>query len=193
MPGQYQAFDERDWLLAGQPTVFQAESFPHEFINADLAIAATGIMTCVAIPLQQGDLVTSLVVFVGATAGVTPTHAFGALYSFATIPALLSQSPDLLTAAQPANGAITYTLAVPQRITTTGVYYAAFGLTGGTIPTLVGKSSGLNATVAAVIDALPARAFPAVCVSSGSAVLGAAPATMASPTRLAVQPYVLAI
>lgn len=193
MPGSYQAFDQRDWLMAGQPSAFQAESFPHELITSDLAIAGTGIMTCVAIPLQQGDLVTSLVVFVGATAGSVPTHAFGALYSSAALPALLSQSADALAAAQPANSAITYTLAVPQKIATTGVYYAAFGLTGTTIPTLIGKISGLNATVAAVLDALPAKAFPAVAVSSGAAVLGVAPATMASPTRLAVHPYVLAI
>ena len=63
---------------------------------ADTAAAlTTQVCTAVAVPVEYGDVISSVTVLVGATAAGTPTNQFAALYSgVATTPALMAQSTD---------------------------------------------------------------------------------------------------
>lgn len=177
-------FDE-NYLRQGSPTNSTfGETIPRVNAVSDLAIAATGVVLSTAIPLQAGDVVTNITFVTGATAAVTPTAGFAALYSNAATPALLAQSADFATTARAANTAYTVALATAQLITDPGIYYVAVSFTATTLPTLRGISLG-NAVVAGAIG-LSAKVL---AQSHGSAVGGVAPATIATPTTNASVPY----
>lgn len=169
-----------DWLRAGSPSAVFAESIPKLLAGGDLAIAATGVELSVAIPLDAGDLVTSLTFVVGGTAAGTPTAGYACLRS--TSGALLAQTADFTTTARAANTAYAVSLATAQQITTKGLYWVGISFTATTVPTLRGVTLG-NAAVTAV--------GTTVARSHGSAVGGVAPATTASPTNSASAPYIL--
>lgn len=185
MPGtNYHASSFRDQQLQGMPTVILVENFPRDQITTDLvASLATGVMTSVAVILQQGDIVTSLSFLSGATALGTPTNEWAALYD--TGGNLLAQS----TAATPAWAADTFlgfTLTAPVTITATGVYYASLMVAATTVPTLMGKTTGRAAAAGALIAGMKVLAR-----TSGSALTTTAPATIATPTTVATIPYVV--
>lgn len=180
----------REFMFAQQPSASSTfyENLPRDFINADNAIGTTGLLTMMAVPLLAGDTITSISVCVGATAGATLTNQYVCLYSSATIPLVLGQSTAGAAASMAANTVFTGTLATPVVVPSNGLYWAGVCVTGTTIPTLVGKVTNVNATVAAALNTLIGG--NGVCVTAtGNATV--APATMASITQLAVQPYVL--
>lgn len=174
-----------DWLLAGSPTGVDRRNMRRLDGISNLAALTTQIMTSVAIPLQAGDIVTSLTFKSGATAAGTPTNYWFALYSNAATPALLAQSADQLTAAWAADTAIKLALATPQLISVSGVYYAAIMVKATTVPTLIG------ATIQADASTGMTAADKVIAQTSGSSLVATAPATIATPTTVGTVPYVV--
>lgn len=180
----------RDFLLQGSPAssaTYQENMRRTEVSSAAVVVGASGIMTSVAIPLQAGDIVTSITFRSGTTAANGPTAWWFALYSNATTPALLAQTADQTTGAFAASTTFTKALSAAQQISVSGIYYAAFCMTvSTTMPTLSGTvlphldlSTGLLTT----------EKF--LSASSGSALGATAPATIASVTKLVGVPYVV--
>lgn len=159
------------------------------------SIAATGVSASVPVPVEYGDVITSIGFIVGATAAATATHSFVALYSgVPTTPALLAQSADNVTAdgGFTASGLRTFTLASPIVITPAnaplGFVYATRCVTGGTMPTLASWGS----PVAVYYQWLAAQPlFGVAAMSHGAAQLGVAAATIATPTVAATTPLVI--
>lgn len=141
----------------------------------------TQVMTSVPVFLEAGETVTNVSFRSGATAADTPTNWWAALYSNAATPALLAQSADQLTGAIAANSTKTVALATAQKITETGIYWVGIMVKATAVPTLLG------ACVAPAI----ATGERNLSVSSGSALTGTAPATIATPTAKNFAPYVL--
>lgn len=153
--------------------------------GSDLAALTTQVMTDVAIYLEKGDLVKYLTFVSGATAAASPTNWWFALYDPAGA-TLLGQTADQLTAAWAANTAAKLALANPYVAPATGVYRAAVMVKATTVPTLAG------ATVRAAVSAAVAAGQAVLAQTSGSALVGSAPATIATPTAVGTIPYVVA-
>lgn len=155
----------------------------------DAAMAASGVCLAVAVPVDQGQIVSKISYFTGATAASTPTHSFVALYSGIATPALLAQSADATTTAIAAKGVVTVTLQTAQLITSTnapnGFVYVSISQTGTAVSTAVslGTPSGVN-------YAWTANSPTFLASTHGSAVGGTAPATIASPAAAANAPVV---
>ena len=184
--GRYPVRYDRNYLLNGSPAGPVLENFDRWAITTDLTAPATEVMTTVAIPLQAGDVVTSITFKSGGTAADTPLAWWFALYSSATVPALLAQTADQATAAWAANTSKTVALGTPQLITVPGVYYAAFMMKATAVVTLLGRTLALaGASTGSITGQLP------LAQTSGSALAATAPATVASPTTSALVPYVV--
>lgn len=181
---RYAPTNNEDWLRDGSPSGLHAQSMSRMNINADLAALTTQVMLSVAVPLQVGDLVTSITFKSGATAAGTLTNWWFALYSSASTPALLAQTADQTSTAWAANTAKTVDLATAQRIATAGVYYAAIMVKATTVPTLLGANLALAGAAAAILSGSKVLAQ-----TSGSSLTDTAPATIASPTTIATVPY----
>lgn len=155
----------------------------------DGALAATGVGCVVAVPVETGDTISRVSILVGATAGVTMTNQFAAIYSGTTTPTLLGQSTDTTSAAIAASGLAGWSLAAAQTVTSTnapfGYVYALIAITAATIPT---------AAVASTPAAVGYKWFPNgpafLSATAGSALAGAAPATLPAATAKAVAPLV---
>lgn len=160
---------------------------------SDGALAATGIGCFVAIPCQVGDTFTRVGVLVGATAGVTMTHQFGALYAgTGAAPALLGQSKDTTNAAIAAEKYASWKLEAAIEATAAncpfGFLYAEIAIEAATIPT-------------AAASATPKALQPSggygpnaplfLSATAGSGLGGTAAATIAAPTSKAVAPIVI--
>jgi hypothetical protein len=174
---------DTDWLMAGSPGGMFASSIRQESINADLAALTTQVMTSVAVPVQSGDVVTSVTFKSGATAAGTPTNWWFAVYSAAGTPALLGQTADQTTTAWAANTAMTLALATPVLVQASGVLYVSVMVKATTVPTLLGANLSL-AGASAGIAGSKVRAQ-----TSGSGLTTTAPATIATPTTVATVPY----
>src|SRR6266852_3767843 len=151
------AANAREFGFSGSPlaSALYRENFPRDQINVDNAIGTTGLITAAAIWVNTGDVITKASICVGATAGATLTHKYFALYSNATVPALIgTQQADDTGAAMAANTVYTGTFGATFTVQTTGLIWVAFCVTGTTIPTLIGKVSGLNATARAALNTL---------------------------------------
>jgi len=170
------------WLSDGAPGGMWRCSLPDGRVSAvsNMSALATGVMLNTAIPLMAGDVVTSLTFLSGATAAGTPTHWWFALYSNAATPALMAQTADQVSAAWAANTAMTLALQTAQLITVSGLYYASCMVTATTPPTLAGCTLENAAAAGAVISGASVLAS-----TSGSALVGTAPATIATPTTVA--------
>lgn len=175
--------DDLGWLnSAGRPdpgVTFHRANLPRIGLD-DVAAAATGVMCSVPLYLNDQDLITNLTFISGATAAGTPTNYFFALYNGAG--ALLAQTADQLTAAWAADTAKTLPLATAQRVTKSGIYYAAISVTATTVPTLVG-SGGAKPVLAGEGN---------LSQFSGGSLTGTAPATIATPTFKRQIPLVIA-
>lgn len=171
------------WLAAGAPAGMWRENFSRNLINTDLAALTTQVMTVVGVPLQAGDLVTNITFKSGATPAGTPTNWWFALYDTSATPALLAQSADQLTAAWAANTAKTLALATAQTIATAGIYYLACMVKATTPPTLIGFTSFAGGAGGVL------TADKSLALTSGAALTTTAPATLATPTNVAVVPY----
>jgi hypothetical protein len=160
---------------------------------SDGALAATGVACAVAIPVEQGDVIKTISIFVGATAEATGTHAFAALYSGDAVPVLLGQSTDNTGAgAAAASGRFGFTLASGVIIANAagsapnGFVYASIAFAAGTIPTAMSV-----ATPTAVGYQLYPTAPLFLSATHGSGLTTTAPATIASPAAKAVAPIVV--
>ena len=183
--------DLRNWLLSGKPSGTYFETCPRGEVNIDQAVAASGVMLTAAIPVTQGAVLTKVTFAVGGTAASTPLHWWVALYGpGATVQPLLVQSADQLTTAIAANTFVTTSFTTPYTAPTTDVYYIGLSFSGTTAPTLLGKAQGLNATNIIAFLAAFTTAAP-LAQTSGSAVGGVAPATVATPTNVLTVPWCL--
>jgi hypothetical protein len=175
--------NDLSWLnSAGRPdpdVTFHRANLPRVGLD-DVAAAASGVMCSVALYLADGDTVTNLTFISGGTAAGTPTNYWFALYSGAG--ALLAQTADQLTAAWAADTAKTLALATPQKITKSGIYYAAISVTATTVPTLVGT-----------VGAKPVLTGEGnLSQTSGTGLTATAPATIATPAFKRAVPLVIA-
>ncbi|MFG3349503.1 hypothetical protein ACGF1Z_31150 [Streptomyces sp. NPDC048018] len=167
---------------AGRPDpdgVFHRANLPRVGLD-DVPAAATGVMCSVALYLHDGDLISNLTFISGATAAGSPTNQFAALYSGSG--ALMAQSADKTTEAWAADTAKTFALATAQRITKSGVYYAALSVTATTVPTLIG-STGAKPVLTGEGN---------LAQTSGSGLTATAPATIATPAFKRAVPLVIA-
>lgn len=154
--------------------------------DGNVAALTTQVMTSVGMYLELGDVVTSLTFVSGTTAAGTPTNWWFALYSSAATPALLGQTADQTTTAWAANTAKTVALTTPYTVTATGIYYAACMVKATTPPTLVGRTLHNAVESGAIITGQKILAQ-----TSGSSLTTTAPATIASPTTVAVVPLAI--
>jgi len=151
----------------------------------------TQVATAVAIPVEIGDIISKVTVFVGATGAGTPTNSWAAIYSgVATTPSLLGQSADGTTAAIAASGAFTFTLSTPILVTAAnapyGYIYASVMVKATTPPTLA------SATIATAVAYQWYTNAPLKmsAIAHGSSLTTTAPATIASGSAQAVTPIV---
>lgn len=158
------------------------------------AITTTGVSASIPVPVEYGDIITSIGFLVGATAAATSTHSFTALYSGIAVPALLAQSTDNVAAdgGFTASGLRTFTLATPQLITPAnaplGFIYATMCVTGGTLPTL----ASWGTPTAVYYQWFTAQALKGVAAITHGAAQGAtAAATIVTPTVAATTPLVI--
>lgn len=158
---------------------------------ADGAVAGSGIICAVPVPVDIGTTVSAISILVGATAASVPTHSWGALYSGIATPALIGQSTDGSTAAIAASAAFKFTLTTPQNITAAqapgGWVYAAFSITATTVNTAIVS----NATPSGVQYAYFTNSPAYLSLTSGSSVGATATATLASPSVKTVAPLVV--
>lgn len=158
---------------------------------SDLAALATGVQTYTGIWLVAGDVINKITWRSGATAAGTPTHYYTALYSPAG--ALLQQSADQLSAAWAANTTMDLALAAAVTVTATGWYQAALMVAATTPPSIVGCTLFNLAISTGLSQGLTGLPTPAILAqTSGSALTGTAPATIATPTSVATRMYCIA-
>lgn len=175
------------WLSNGQATVRESLPLGRLQASGNLSALSTGVMLSVALPLQAGDVVTSLTFLSGATAAGTPTNWWFALYDTSATPALLRQTADQTTTAWAANTAKTVALATPFTAPVAGVYRAAINVTATTPPTIAGLAVQNAAAAGAVVSGQAVLAQ-----TSGSGLTTTAPATIASPTTVVNVAYAAA-
>lgn len=157
----------------------------------DGALAATGVACAVPIPVDQGQIISSVSILVGATAEASGTHAFMALYSGIATPALLAQTADDTGAASAAASArYTRSLASSVLITPSnapyGYVYASVMFTATTVPTAYVMS-----TPAGINYQWTTNGPLFLSATHGSGLTTTAPATIASPAAKAVAPVVI--
>ena len=139
---------------------------------------SSGVMHHTAIVLYAGDVVTKIGFASGATAAVSPTAWWFALYSNASTPALLAQTADQTSTAWAADTIKEVSLSSQQTITQSGVYYIALCMTAGTPISTIGfdANNGANAGLSGPTG------VKRLAGTSGSALGGTAPATITSVT-----------
>ena len=157
----------------------------------DGAALTTAVATAVAVPVEVGDVITKVTVFVGATAAGTPTNSFAALYSGVAVPALLGQSVSGGVAAIAASGAFTFTLASAINVTAAnaplGFIYASVVVAATATPSLA--STTVATAVAYKWFANAPLGLGAL--AHGAALSTTAPATITGQTAQAVTPIVV--
>lgn len=143
-------------------------NLPWHSLTVDNAAFTTGQVAYVAIALFKDDIIGTVACKVGATAGGTLTHFFGALYG--PTGTLIAQSTDqelrTITSGVPANTTGVNALAAnkvaafvlgsqaaptPYTVPANGIYYVGIGITGTTIPSLVGTALATSAAQGAVL------------------------------------------
>jgi len=155
--------------------------------TANGAALTSGVMTSVSFKLGAGQKISNISVVSATTAAGTPTHWWFALYSAAATPAKVAQTADQTTTALGANTLVTKALAAPVTIAVSGIYWIGINFTATTVPTLLSapaQAAGLlnNAGILTGDKGL--------AVTSGSGLLGVAPATIATPAASLVVPLV---
>lgn len=180
------------------PARSNAEWFGYSTVT-DGALAGSGVMCAVPVPIDYGTTVTYVSLIIGATAASTPTHQFAALYAGTPVaaPPLIAQTTDGTTAAVAASGAYSFTFTTPHVVTSAeapaGFIYVAVSFTGTTVPTAMGVSVPTAVGYQWFTSSTtPKGASPlGLALTSGSSVNGTATATLASPSAKAVAPIVV--
>jgi|ERR1035437_377836 hypothetical protein len=149
--GRYGAYDPV-WLMLGKPNNATQSNVPVRS-NAsviglstlvDNATQATKKGTLVAVPVQEGDVITKVTHLVGATAGKTGPFSFVALYSGTTEKTeakLLGQSANKSTeikASEPWTQELEKAVLITSTNAPNGYIFAGLVLEATTIETLVG-------------------------------------------------------
>lgn len=180
-----QSFDPRYTRYGAPANQIFADSIQRDAATADLAALTTQVMLSVGLPLEVGNIVTSLSFVSGATPAGTPTNWWFALY--APDGTFLAQTADQLTAAWAANTVKTLALSRPVTAAVEGLYYAAVMVKATTPPSLVGRAVQ-NAVLAGNLG----LGAPVLAQTSGSALTTTAPASIATPTTVANIPLAMA-
>lgn len=184
MPRQNASANEETWLWAGSPNGGAvSENYDRSLISADLSALTTQVMLSVGVPVQAGEPVASITFLSGATAANVPTNYWAALYR--PDGTLIAQSADLLTAAWAADTPKAFSLATPFGGGDAGVYFAALMVKATTPPSLMGRSVNRAAAAGAI-----AAGQKVLAQTSGAALVGTAPGTIATPTTVVNVPYV---
>lgn len=108
--------------------------------GGNLSALTTQKMLVLAVPLQAGDVVTTISFVSGGTAADTPTNWWFALYDRDV--SLMAQTADQTNTAWAANTRKALALATPQLIETAGIYYVGIMVKATAVPTLRGVSLG---------------------------------------------------
>lgn len=183
MTGRYDPVYGTDYLLEGSPSGVRVSNMRQLDCNSDLGALTTAVLTSVAVPVQTGEVITSITFKSGATPAGTPLNWWFALYSPAG--ALLAQTADQATAAWAANTVKTLDLATAQRASAAGVYYVGIMVKATTPPTLIGHDVGLAGAADAILSS------KVLAQTSGSGLTTTAPATIATPTTIKQVPFVV--
>lgn len=141
----------------------------------------TQVMTSVPIFLAAGEVVTNLSWHSGQTAAGTPTNWWTALYDTVGTPALIAQSADQLTAAWAAFTVKALALSTAYTVPKTGVYWAALHVKATAVPSLLGT----------IVGKPMVTGERNLAQNSGAALVGTAPATIATPTVQVFCPLVV--
>lgn len=186
MTKQNGPYYDENYLRQGSPTnTTFAETVERILVTSSVAIAATGVEYSVGVPLQFGEVVTSITFVTGGTAAATPTAGYAVLRDPSGTK--LVQTADFGSTARAANTVYTVALTAPYTVTTPGLYYLGISFTAGTVPTLAGAA--LNNAVVAGALGLSAKIL---AQTHGSAVGATAPASIATPTTVASVAYMVA-
>ena len=162
------------------------------------ASLVSGDMTLIAVPVEVGDIISTITAIVGNTAASTPTHAWAAVYSGALTTAKIqgAQSTDAATAPIVAHKPLVFTLATTVLVTggstgnaPYGYVYVGLGATASTVPSLDG---GNMATEVQTGWAATFADAPLVFSGTISEAGATAPTsvTLSSVTAIATVPYV---
>jgi hypothetical protein len=159
---------------------------------ADGAALVTNKLICVAVPVDWGTTYSTVTFVAGATAP-TLTINYAAVYAgmgTAALSTLLAQSANAGATAPTVSVANSYTLATAQLATAAnapfGFWFVGLQQTGT-------ANSAASVSVAAAIDVLQAAVFthaPFALGFSVAATTATAPATLASPTTVALKPFI---
>jgi hypothetical protein len=117
---------------------FYRTNLPRFAVEDSATALVTARATSARIFLGAGDLVTNLSVIVGATAAVTPTASWLALFD--PVGNLLGQTVDETTTVWAASTVKTRPLTTAVRTTRTGLHYVAVMVAAGTVPSLIGHT-----------------------------------------------------
>jgi len=171
------------WLWAGSPNGgVVSENIDRALISADLSALTTQVMLSVGVPVQAGELVSTIWFLSGNTAAGTPTNYWAALYDVDG--ALMAQSADKTNTAWAGDTAKSFAI-TPVAAPVSGIYYAALMVKATTPPSLMGRS--VNRAAAAGVIATGQKVL---AQTSGSGLTTTAPATIATPTTVVNVPYV---
>jgi len=155
----------------------------------DGTVSTSRVATSVAVPVDQGAVISKVSLFVGATASATITNEWAALYSGIAVPALIGQSTSVTTA-MAASGIFTFTLTAPQLITPAnapnGFIYVSLNEFATTQAT-----AAVFTSATAVLYAWYTGAPLFICATHGSSLGATAPATIVTPTAQATAPIVV--
>lgn len=199
------------WSILGQPVNGAQSSTPVrsnlEYLGLGGGLTDTaaslvsGVLTAVAVPVDWGQVISTVSVLTGATAASTPTHSFAVLYAGTNVaaPPIItgSQSVDGLTGAIGASARKDFTLGTAALITPTnapyGYIWAGVSVTATTaVPSLV-TNAGTIAAAAQYqwfTNTLAAGTNTAFAMTAGSALAGTAATTLIYASQKTVAPLV---
>jgi hypothetical protein len=168
-------------MVPSDPNVFWRTNLPRFAVEDGAAALVTARGTSSRIYLGAGDTVTSLSVIVGATASVTPTASWLALYDPAGL--LLGQTADETTTVWAASTVKTRPLTAPVRINRTGLHYVVVMVAAATVPSLIGATCSRGV--------LASEVSPGE-LTNAAGLTGTAPATRPASAFQAFTPLVVA-
>lgn len=168
--------------VPSDPNVFWRTNLSRFAVEDSATALVTAKGTSSRIYLGAGDTITSLSCIVGATASVTPTASWLALFDPAGL--LLGQTVDETTTVWAASTVKTRALTTAVRINRTGLHYVVVMVAAGTVPSLIGhtcsrpvlasevnlgeltNAAGLTGTAPATRPASAFQAFTPLVVAS---------------------------
>lgn len=177
---------DREWALQGSPTnTTFVETVSRTAVMSNCAIGATGVAHATRVPVNPGDVLSSITFIIATTAAGTPTAGYAAVRNSAGT--VVAQTADFASTARAANTAYTVAFATPYLVTEAGLYYVEISFTATTVPTL----AGVSLHNAAVSTGSSGIGQPVLAVTHGSGVGATPPATVATPTASASIPYLV--